>query len=486
MLQLTNNILQEFEKCFKRKATWKWFVILVIGFMVRTSRRGITSTIADMRLDPCKYHTMLHFFRSKAYEIDELNETWTSEVVKDPGIMRISKRILANGDHSKVSKEGRRMPGMQIYHQESENSGKGEYIAGHIFAQIGVVMSNGNTSRNIPIMTELQKSPPKIPGTKKPDGDTIVVQMANLGIKAAEHIYKATGECTIGAFDAYFSKKTMFNALKGKTTSDGRQLMTAVTRAQDNYVAYFPATPTPDKKRRRGRPKKEGANLYGEKVVLKSLLKDMSDFTEVTMNLYGKDTKVKYLCLDLLWKSTDTIMRFVVVSSSVGQCVLMTDDLTLTAEEIITIYTLRFKIETSFDEQKNEMGCFDYHFWTKSLERRKRRQAGTDPHETIDDVESTKKAISAFVCLGTIATGILTIMAFKHDCEIWARYPGWVRTVRSRIPSISVTKESFAHSFHADLHHFSHIPIAKIISPLLRKSDFLYATLGDNFFANAA
>jgi len=310
--------------------------------------------------------------------------------------------------------------------------------------------------------------------------------MANLGIKAAEHIYKATGECTIGAFDAYFSKKTMFNALKGKTTSDGRQLMTAVTRAQDNYVAYFPATPTPDKKRRRGRPKKEGANLYGEKVVLKSLLKDMSDFTEVTMNLYGKDTKVKYLCLDLLWKSTDTIMRFVVVSSSVGQCVLMTDDLTLTAEEIITIYTLRFKIETSFDEQKNEMGCFDYHFWTKSLERRKRRQAGTDPHETIDDVESTKKAISAFVCLGTIATGILTIMAFKHDCEIWARYPGWVRTVRSRIPSISVTKESFAHSFHADLHHFSHIPIAKIISPLLRKSDFLYATLGDNFFANAA
>jgi len=166
MLQLTNNILQEFEKCFKRKATWKWFVILVIGFMVRTSRRGITSTIADMRLDPCKYHTMLHFFRSKAYEIDELNETWTSEVVKDPGIMRISKRILANGDHSKVSKEGRRMPGMQIHHQESENSGKGEYIAGHIFAQIGVVMSNGNTSRNIPIMTELQKSPPKIPGTK--------------------------------------------------------------------------------------------------------------------------------------------------------------------------------------------------------------------------------------------------------------------------------------------------------------------------------
>jgi hypothetical protein len=373
---------------------------------------------------------------------------------------------------------------MQVHHQESENSGKGEYIVGHIFAQIGVVMNSANTSKNIPLMTELQKSPPKIAGTKKPDGDTLVVQMAKLGIKAAEHIYEETGECTIGAFDAYFSKKTMFNTLKEKTTSDGRQLMTAVTRAQDNYVAYFPAEPK--EKRGRGRPRKECANQYGEKVVLKSLLKDMSGFKSVTMNLYGKDTKVKYLCLDLLWKPTDTVMRFVVVSSSVGQCVLMTDDLTLNAEEIITIYTLRFKIETSFDEQKNEMGCFDYHFWTKSLERRKRRKASADPEETIKDVEAAKKAISAFVCLGTIATGILTIIAFKHDCEIWARFPGWVRTIRSRIPSISVAKESFSHNFHADLRRFPHLDIANAITPLLRDSDYLYANLDGAFFSATA
>jgi len=375
------------------------------------------------------------------------------------------------------------MPGMQVHHQESENSGKGEYIVGHIFAQIGVVMNSVNTSRNIPLITELQKSPPKIAGTKKPDGDTLVIQMAKLGIKTAEYIYEETGECTIGAFDAYFSKKTMFNTLKEKTTSDGRQLMTAVTRAQDNYVAYFPAEPK--EKRSRGRPRKEGANLYGEKVVLKSLLKNRAGFKSVTMNLYGKDTKVKYLCLDLLWKATDTVMRFVVVSSSVGQCILMTDDLTLTAEEIITIYTLRFKIETSFDEQKNEMGCFDYHFWTKSLERRKRRKASADPKETIKAVEATKKAISAFVCLGTIATGILTIMAFKHDCEIWARFPGWVRTIRSRIPSISVAKESFSHNFHADLRRFPHLDIAKTITPLLRDSEYLYANFDGGFFSAA-
>ena len=132
------------------------------------------------------------------------------------------------------------------------------------------------------------------------------------------------------------------------------------------------------------------------------------------------------------------------------------------------------------------MGCFDYHFWTKSLERRKRRKASADPTETIKDVEAVKKAISTFVCLGTIATGILTIMAFKHDCEIWARFPGWVRTIRSRIPSISVTKESFSHNFHADLRRFPHLDIAKAITPLLRDSEYLYDNFDAGFFSDAA
>ena len=135
MLQLTNDILQLFRKCFKRKATWNWFVVLVIGFMVARNRRGITSVISDMRLNPRKYHTALHFYRSAAYEVNNLYKTWTMEVVKDQTILRISERVVTNGDHSKVNKKWRRMPGMQIHHQESENSGKGEYIVGHLFAQ---------------------------------------------------------------------------------------------------------------------------------------------------------------------------------------------------------------------------------------------------------------------------------------------------------------------------------------------------------------
>jgi len=75
------------------------------------------------------------------------------------------------------------------------------------------------------------------------------------------------------------------------------------------------------------------------------------------MILYGKKTEVKYLCLDLIWRPVKTLVRFVVVETDSGRCVLMSTSFTLTAEEIIEIYALRFKIETSFDDDM-ELGIF--------------------------------------------------------------------------------------------------------------------------------
>jgi hypothetical protein len=47
------------------------------------------------------------------------------------------------GDGIKVSKEGRKMPGVKKLHQESGNSAKPEYIHGHMFGAIGMLIGNG-------------------------------------------------------------------------------------------------------------------------------------------------------------------------------------------------------------------------------------------------------------------------------------------------------------------------------------------------------
>ena len=184
--------------------------------------------------------------------------------------------------------------------------------------------------------------------------------------------------------------------------------------------------------------------------------------------------------MDLLWKPLGRVIRFVVVESERGRMVLMCSDLTINPEDIIEIFTLRFKIETSFDEQKNDMGCFSYRFWTAALPKRKRwiKNDELPVIENPEKIDDTKRAINSFVCMGTIATGILTIIAFSHNRQIWKRYPGWIRTIRSHIPTIAITKETLAQDFLAFLQSYPHLPLASFINSKMHLGDFLYDDVG--------
>ena len=465
MFQLINSIVLEFTNCFKRVKTWQWFVILVFGFMIRNDHRGVTSVISSLKLNPRLYHTMLHFFRSTGYKMEELYERWIKIAIKHSAVKRIAGRVVILGDHSKVSKEGRRMPEIQVLHQESQNSGKPAFIEGHNFGQVSAVITNGKISRSLPLITEIQTSPPRKEGTKKPDGDTLVTQMVKLVHKAA----KSLAEPVVAALDAYFSSEAAWAAAEQTITETGERLVEIVTRAQTNTVAY--TIPEAPNVRKRGQPKK-----YGDKIVLYGLFSDMSKFTTVNMTLYGKQTKVHYLCLDLMWKPVKKLVRFVAVESDSGRCVLMSTSLTLSPEDIITIYALRFKIETSFAEQKNDMGCFAYHFWTTALPKRKKwKKVERLSEPTLQKrIDNAKRATESFVYLCTIATGILTIIAFSHNREIWNRYSGWVRTLRSPIPTIATVKAVLAQDFHAFLKLFPHVPLCSIVNLRKREVEFFY------------
>jgi len=456
MFQLINNILHEFREKIKREKTWRWFVIIVLGFMLRSSKNGVTSIIGAMRLKPRLYHTMLHFFRSTAYKVEELYEKWVKVAIRQGEVVRKCGRLLILGDHSKVSKEGLRMPGVEILQQDSQNSGKAEYIMGHNYGQVSAVITNGKVSRSLPLVTQLQKSP-----AKNESGDSLVVQMLNLVVKTTEWV----GEPTVVALDAYFSSERAWSVIDKKITSTGERLVEIVTRAQKNTVAYsVPQKPT---EKKRGQPRK-----YGEKIVLSSLFADMSKFTETTMELYGKQTKVKYLCLDLIWRPVKKLVRFVLVESDSGRCILMSSNLTFSPEDIITVYALRFKIEPSFAEQKNDVGCFDYHFWTSALPKRKKWGKSHAPANV--NVDAALRASQSFVCLSTIATGLLSLIAFSHNAEIWQHYSGWIKTVRSSVPSIAIVKSSLSACFHDFLPALSHFKAFAFIIPLLRNSLFLY------------
>jgi len=356
------------------------------------------------------------------------------------------------------------MPFIQVMRQESQNAGKKEYIAGHIFGHVSAVITNGKISRSLPLKTELQKSPPKAEGKKKPDGDTLVVQMVNM----VSDVALSLEEPVVVALDAYFSNSSAFFAAEKCCAETGGKLVEIVTRGQSNTVAY--TVPKPPEQKKRGAPRK-----YGKRVVLNSLFSSMSNFTKKKMVLYGEKTDVKYYCVDLIWKPVKKQVRFVLVENRRGRCILMSTCLTLTPEEIIEIYTARFKIETSFNEQKNDVGCFSYRFWTTALKKRNRWKGAEEPKDSKDAIKysATQKAIESHVCLSTIATGLLTVIAFSHNRHIFQRYPGWLRTLRSDIPSAAVVKETLLNEFFRFFDCLSGLEIAHIFIPLFRCPHFV-------------
>ena len=140
MLSQLNKILVPFSKCFSRKKTFFYFVLVIVSFMLLTDDSGITSFVRILFLDPKTYDGLLHFFNSEAYNLSKITEKWVQAILTSPQATLFNGRNVLIGDHTKVSKEGRRMPGMKSHHQESENFGKPSTIFGFQFGMVGVLV----------------------------------------------------------------------------------------------------------------------------------------------------------------------------------------------------------------------------------------------------------------------------------------------------------------------------------------------------------
>jgi hypothetical protein len=58
-------VLAQLRPVFPRKTTFFVFVTAVIGFMVRTDLRRVTSIVRALDLKPAFYKSLLRFFRSR-------------------------------------------------------------------------------------------------------------------------------------------------------------------------------------------------------------------------------------------------------------------------------------------------------------------------------------------------------------------------------------------------------------------------------------
>jgi len=140
MWKFINDSLMGFEGCFSRKASHKWFVVVIIGLMIRQDHLGVTSIVRTLMINPQFYECLIHFFRADSWQLCAIRQKWIEIVWKSGLIYRIDGRPLLIGDGVKESKEGRKMPCVAKLVQESANSAKPQYIRGHMFGAIGVLI----------------------------------------------------------------------------------------------------------------------------------------------------------------------------------------------------------------------------------------------------------------------------------------------------------------------------------------------------------
>lgn len=469
MFDFIEKIIREFRTCFTRNNAFKWFVIIIIGLMIRTDFLGTTSVIRDLCLDGKLYTAMNSFFRADSWTIEGIFEKWCAVLLKYAPLMRDDNgSVIIAGDGIKISKEARYMPGVKKHHQDSENSGKAEYIFGHLFGGTGVIATNTSKILCIPLFMNIQDGLKTIfswPENKERQQNH-VEQIADNVCSAVKYLGKA-----ILLLDRYFLNETLLVKINKWNEQNPDKLIRLVTIAKSNVVAYE----KPEKKTGRGRPRKRGNTVH-----LKNFFDDMSQFTEASVYMYGTQKTVRYLCKNLLWKQgLYQELRFVLVESEGRTTILATTDLSMEPLKVIRMYSYRFKIESVFKVMKQSVGLGCYHFWSKSMVKLNRFK---NMEELLEKIESEKdknkilktvEAIEKYIMLCCISTGIIQLSALVCNSILDDTCIEYRRSVSNPI----ISEEFMARYIRKNIFRFMFLHPDSFISQFILEKSSSYSSV---------
>ena len=403
----------------QRSRTFLWMLLTLIGLCCRLDLAGVTSYVRVLGLRPRAYHRFLHLFHSKGLDLDKLTACWVKLCLTLFTPVAAGSRLICLADGIKAPKEGRLMPAVKSLHQQSASNSKPEYIMGHSFQAISLLVQGaGGHVAAVPLTSRIHEG---LVFSNR-DSRSLLDKLAGLTFSIANLLDRRI----LLVADAYYASGKLIAQLLGK----GHQL---VTRAKSNAVAYLPV-PTPQH-RRRGRPR-----IYGKKVALKELAQDHAAFTSAPSPVYGENNvTLRYRCLDLMWRPAARIVRFVIVCHPHrGTIFLLSTDLTLAPLEILMLYAYRFKIELGFRQGIHVLGAYAYHFWMCGMKPLRRGDGDQYLHRTSDAYRAAiRRKMAAFhvhVQLGCIAQGLLQHLSLNYTTEVWLCFRSWLRTMNPALP----------------------------------------------------
>ena len=430
MLKFISEILLSFSPCFSRTAAFEWFVIVVTGFMVRSDSLGVTSVIRDLALNPMLYPSLIHFFHASSWEWDTVFYHWVQTVADYAPLYRISGRAVLIGDGTKRAVDGKYMPCTKKMIQESESASKQEFIHGHFFGAVGVLIGSLRKTFCLPLSIQIHDGDKEICGWEGDEAVSHVVQMLRDGFRVAVYF----GRCLF-VLNRYFLTVPLLKEWK-KESRQHPDLIHIITRAKKNCTAYG----QPGEYKGRGRRPVKGDTIHVHELFHSAA----ASFQSAKLPMYGGNKEVRYLSRIYLWgQKLYQPLRFVLVEYETKQVILVSTDLLMSAEDIITSYAFRFKIETMFREFKGQFGGLFYHFWTKAVPKldRYRRKTSPDPLSLLKDTAERARIIQAlkategYVLFASIAMGIIQMLCLNYENRLSVSSFRYLRTSSNQVMS---------------------------------------------------
>lgn len=260
-------------------------------------------------------------------------------------------------DTTLVSKVKGKMVGVQKWHNHSGNPDRGEHLIGHHWAIAGLLCTSALAGTLCwPLLANL------IPGQSNPFGFVISPQ----GIAQSMTFWDAV--CPLIAHlhqmldalplrvvaDAYFSKAPFINWMLSIHVH-------VITRMRWDAVGWDDPQPEPTSpcgKKKRGR--KPTKPKQGKKWKIAQLL-NLLPLQQVKVSIYGRLQTLDIVTRDLWIKDvTCQKVRVVVIKTKKEPIILLSTDLSLSASQIIHIYSLRFSLELGIRDLKQHFGFTDY------------------------------------------------------------------------------------------------------------------------------
>jgi len=447
MLSYLYHALRSFRPVFSRHRAWLTFCMLTLGFLGAPQILGLTSFCRFWAVEAAGYHCFLHFFRASSWSLSQLELYWGSFVLAQQQTILVAERAVLLGDHTYTPKDGRRMPGVVTLRQDSETQSKPSYFRGHCWGALALLVGSVTAPFSLPLALSLHQGFVHLGHNSQQESHkkTLGSRMVSMALDFA---WAHDLPCVL-VLDAFFSVSSVFQIANSIwSTSLKKPLITVIVRAKKSYVAYFEAEKP--RKRKRGRPRK-----YGLKVKLVEFFDHQHLFTRVEARIYGKVETISLACVDLLWKPTGGLIRFVFAVTSRGPLVLMCSDLQQNPLMAVELYCLRIRIEVMFSALKQLIGAFEYHFWSKYMPRHSRRpkrnQELKRPSEgALKRVQLAWGCCERFVMIAAIALGLLQLIALRFPKAVWNQFDAFLRTRSRELPSERTVKHVLARQLVQD------------------------------------